>query len=80
MYSQIIEAKTRKIELLFIFNFLFMVLAYFIPTKEKKVSKFSIIILIILNFENFSILFIFIIFVWVEPCDGIFISIFPKRQ
>jgi len=63
MYSQIIEAKTRKIELLFIFNFLFMTLAYFITTKEKKVSQFSIIILTILNFENFFILFIFIIFV-----------------
>ena len=39
MYSLKIEAKTRKKELLFIFYFLFMVLAYIVPTKEKKVSE-----------------------------------------
>ena len=54
-----------------------MALLYCITTKEKKVSEFSIIILIILNFENFFILFIYIIFIWVECSKGIFISIFP---
>ena len=76
MYSLKIEAKTRKKELLFIFQFLFMTLAYIVPTKEKKVSQFSIIILIILNFENFFILFVYRKIFNFTPRGDTFIMIF----
>lgn len=78
MYSLKIEAKTRKKELLFIFYFLFMVLLYYIPTKEKRGGEFSIIILIILNFENFLILIVYRKIFNFTPRGDIFIMIFYK--